>query len=1155
MGFPSALTATQLDVQRTGQFWYNMYLLFWDQEIIFQAQLNQATYADSFAQLTYDNVTVGAYTDIKADFICYLSSTAGNILTPDHVFRIRADGSGTVATSSTININETSASLTDDWYIMVVKDVRCEAKLPRTITGATPAANSYPRDYAITYRRLLPIIYGLQSFYVGKLNADGYVDFEWAASVLITDNDASADTTLWDIDGLAFQSGTSADLSITARATAAGQYMPRIKHTDDAGNVGYFTFRVKVVPANCSSEVNLAVTRPQITRDLANGHTLRMSADAVLRTDLITRIDQYPDETCVAVWFDTNQPKVLDNIAFVGWLTSENIENTFGSDRNTLLATQFTVEGIQGRFADVISRRLPMTDDSTPSNFGEIEDLTPWRAVAYFLTEHTTLPNIASIVFDDTSEDYRYPRFGSTDSSAIDSVTSLLYTLNAGIDCAPTGEIGLNRDALHLPSADRNSLTTVADWTTTDIAIGSNGGLLFSVQRPHTQNVGRVMAGGGYYNSTTDSIQVLRAITPAVAQSRGNQLVTYNRQILPTDSAINDAADELGQRAADEQAARQPATILRVTHPPALWWMTPHRAQWHTWTIAATDNNRNISYDSNTRWILRTVTVSFDMQRGLPIPTAEYQKETTGGSYQTLVTAPLDGEVQYFQPVLPLAPTYAEYPEDPTSSYADPANITEDDEPPFDGVDQQIVSLPQDPSITAAQTYSDGKTGMCWDGTHLWEVRNIPGNPVYTDYTPADALTTITNGKYDPFRLNGPRALAISNDGTDSRVHITKAFGQLRWTYTDVTGNPFTTILPTRVVDKVYLHTSESTWVLRDTFSVNSGSSSYQGGSYSLTLGTEYVMRVTGSCQYSGTRYGDGQWTTTDWEDPDELTRSNRMDFEIDGRIDAISSTYNSDHIYDFSQTGTGAVHKLRFWDTAYGDNSGTFTVQVFEVIEGYAAATAFSDDFADSFETSIYVGELSGNADADIKYTSAATTIFVPIDDSIEEATNGGAYSSEADGDTTGSYASSIKGFTGTGNAYVYGTAAAVGGETLWIVDDGAKTAITPNDGSNDGVVVGPFAIGMHITKDQHIFVLADFGGTVKLAYSADQGATWQFNTQISNDADYIFVKLITGYLNVYICDGSSLWWGQWDGDDSNTITLYEKGTPSADLSGIVIR
>ena len=223
--------------------------------------------------------------------------------------------------------------------------------------------------------------------------------------------------------------------------------------------------------------------------------------------------------------------------------------------------------------SDTISRRVPMTEDSTPTVFGQIEDLTPWRAVVYFLTEHTTVPNICAVQFSDVTETFRYPRFGSTDSSVLASVLDILFTINGAVEYSRSGELYLDRKAWMLPTAGRTALTTVAKWTTTDMATADNGGPLFSISRAMIAKVGREMGGGGVYDTTTEKVQVLRATTPAVAQSQGNELATYNRQVLTANSAIGTASDELGQRNADDMEARNPQTIMAAYFPPAYWWM------------------------------------------------------------------------------------------------------------------------------------------------------------------------------------------------------------------------------------------------------------------------------------------------------------------------------------------------------------------------------------------------------------------------------------------------------------------------------------------------------------------------------------------------------------------------------------------------------
>ena len=1188
MPFPPALTATQLDTCRTAPGYGDLYMLFWDQAIIFQAQINQASFTSSFASITFDNVSVGAYTDIKADFICYVASVSGNILTPEHRFRVRADGAGAVSSSTVLNINETSADLTDDWYIMVVKDVGCEAKVPKTITAATPASYDYARDYAITYRHLMPIVYGLQSVYVGVLNSSGYVDFPWTAQVLITDADASTSTWLWDIDGLGFEVGSSSTATITARATAAGQYMPRVTYTDNQGNTNYFTFRVFVVPADYSSVVNLATTSPSTTRDTVNGHTLRLNANAVSHTGLLTRIDQLPDLCFCAVWYDSNQPLITDNILFVGWITGEAIENTYGPNHNRLLNTQFQIDGITARLGDTISRRVQMVQDATPTVFGDIKTLTPWRAVAYFLTEHTTLTNICSVEFDDTSTDFQYPRFGSSDSSALDSIISLIFTINGSINYAASGEISIDRIGWMVSTTARTALTTVANFTTTDMGTSENGGLLFNLSRQQVPTIGREMSGGGIYNTTTAKVQVLKATTPSVAQSQGNQLTTFNRQVLLANSDINTGGAELGQRVADDMAARQPQTLLSITFPPSSYaWMVPHQAQWYTWTISATENNRDISYTTATRWTLRSMTLGYDASTGTLPMNGVFQKETQGTSYQTMVTLPIDGQVQYYHPVMPVAPTYADFPEDANANLADPTAPAEEDDPPFSPEDVAVVNWPQSPLTTVNNSYVPGGEGMVWDDDSLWGVKNIHSNPVYTDYTPSTA-GTITNGKFDPF---GKRALAISNDGTDTLVHRTKAFGDLQWTDTEVLGSIYLKILPVRVIDKVYIGVwrGSDPWAFTYDFTVDNGSWTANNpgwgarGHYVAATGWTSDQIDEGANHNEVVNiykeFDDTVVTsitmTYDYTEGQQVSPPN-LDTYIEGWIDGFGTTQVFQEFTD-SSNGSGLTYQWTGSETLDaidvqirpGFRSGTDPSPTGEALItkivitgtgtnpfGGSVATKFSDDWATTFESEVEAGDLTGTfSGSTVKMAGSATTVFVGIDDTIQAATNGGAYSAQADGDTTGSYALAMASFYGAGDAFVYGTAAAVGGETLWIVNNGAVTAITPNDGVDDGIVATESALAMAERNSLCIFGLFDFGGTVKFAYSADQGVTWQINTQVTDDAKYILVKLVNGLFNIYICDLTSLWWGSWDGLSTSTITLQEKGTPSLDLKGIELR
>jgi len=220
----------------------------------------------------------------------------------------------------------------------------------------------------------------------------------------------------------------------------------------------------------------------------------------------------------------------------------------------------------------------------------------------------------------------------------------------------------------------------------------------------------------------------------------------------------------------------------------------------------------------------------------------------------------------------------------------------------------------------------------------------------------------------------------------------------------------------------------------------------------------------------------------------------------------------------------------------------------------GGSVATIYSTDNGATFASEVEADSLTGD-DGGFDVIRVGAQVYVGIDDEVQSAEDGGAYSSATGGGCAGSYPLCIWAYGTDAIKYLFSTAAAVGGETLWYVEGGSATAITPNDGANDGIVATADSLCTDPASDDHIFGLFAFSGTVKFAYSPDQGTSWQFNTQVSDDACYIRCKYVSGHYHVYICDAAILWYGQWNGLSTSSITLHAKGTPSAAIKGVEIR
>jgi hypothetical protein len=160
MSFNAALTSTQLESLRgtssvNPTYSGKQFISLCPNTTVFAARVNQSSFTSSFAQITFDTVTTGAYTDLVVGQTVYLSAT-NDIRAAYFTGRVRK-----APTSSVLYINETSATVTDNDYIFVVNDYRIWEKLAREVSGVQK------KDYDVDFRQLPPVIYGLQSAYAG----------------------------------------------------------------------------------------------------------------------------------------------------------------------------------------------------------------------------------------------------------------------------------------------------------------------------------------------------------------------------------------------------------------------------------------------------------------------------------------------------------------------------------------------------------------------------------------------------------------------------------------------------------------------------------------------------------------------------------------------------------------------------------------------------------------------------------------------------------------------------------------------------------------------------------------------------------------------------------------------------------------------------
>jgi hypothetical protein len=217
--------------------------------------------------------------------------------------------------------------------------------------------------------------------------------------------------------------------------------------------------------------------------------------------------------------------------------------------------------------------------------------------------------------------------------------------------------------------------------------------------------------------------------------------------------------------------------------------------------------------------------------------------------------------------------------------------------------------------------------------------------------------------------------------------------------------------------------------------------------------------------------------------------------------------------------------------------------VQINGTITADHAATRVSYTLG-NYEPAVDVGLMDlGAGSFDIRYEQTA---LAASNEQVKVGIVNFSYSNADQGNTPSQYAKAIWKFGRTTDDYLL---APDGGSVgLYKIVSNVRTDITPNDGLNNGFVVGPGGLAMVNVDEDIIYFLGSFGGSIKLAYSTDLGATWNFNTVPTATATWLSVNpRSTGMLA--ITDDSSILYSS-DGG----VNFVTKPGPISGLQGIAI-
>lgn len=491
---------------------------------LFKARVNMpGTVTYPLSDITFDGVTLGAYTDTHQDLTVLLGTTDG----ADDLGRVRIKG---VPTSTTLPIPRTSRGnqdglldIVDNAYITVLWDYRPWAKIPyydidngadfkdgdelvgAHMTDIEPVANTGP--YMVGYidpnTNLLEVEFPGNGFDLSYAMADGatIVSYSWQLA-----------------DGTP-SSGLVTDPVMSATFPAGSRWV-YLTVTDSNGkdNTGR-CFVLAIDPDDDPTWRDYSITQ-NLQKD---GQVLDIQIYDTLDRSL------FPDGTLVLFWWDEpSGPSDRSHIKFVGWLNSEHYNVSFAKT-GLVKGTSLSAIDIAGwlrqlpGFAQALYRTEELDEDDNPiSPWSYMPSLSMDKALFYILHWHSTALIVADFIMPDLS-DYDALRLDSGASNLFDQVNSLAMKLvpDHYLTCNTKGQLQVKRDWRLDDLSDRpdpNVVMSEDDWNNLEVEYNRH-------PKYHVLRSGAILAATAFTDEDddgdADDIPLVFSIAPGDAASFG----------------------------------------------------------------------------------------------------------------------------------------------------------------------------------------------------------------------------------------------------------------------------------------------------------------------------------------------------------------------------------------------------------------------------------------------------------------------------------------------------------------------------------------------------------------------------------------------------------------------------------------------------------
>lgn len=605
-------------------------------EEIFQALVDQSSFAYPLTSVTFDTVSTGAYGDIADGMTVIFGSSAG----ADDLGRTRVRGA---ATSTVLSIARSSegivdgaVDLEDDVYITVLDDYRVWAKIPY-IDDATDESFKDEIDWSDETIEIPPLANAGPAVFA---TIDGgsiiTVDFDSVNSHAVADS-AVISTILWDVDDGTITVGTSASAAITATFPAGFRWV-KLTVTDDNGKS--HTSKVPVFARGTVSDLTINMFQIQAHRITQSGQKINLRI-----TESIPETS-YPDGTLVMI-ADGEPSSAADrsNLIFVGWHLDDPAD--IGAERTgTLQETTLQCVDVAGKLDTLPAFPVSLEIANTPDKWEQMTLPNMDKFLHYILQWHSTALDVADFIWSGTGTTYAFSILGTEGQSLYDTVDRKAQSLvpDFRLTCNTAGQMLVKPDPMFQETGDRTS-TVQATLTVDDYS-----DLRWTHQRH--QKISRMESGAALTNAATPEATLgVLCMAPGFAPTQGENEYEHGEQLAQSQTTLNRCA---GHRYARMNAPEAPFRVVFAVGDDQD--IEPANMTWVKLTIsAAVAAERGLTL-SEERGLPIELNIRYSHQRTGLVKTVEmiWERETSGAAAVTWI---------------PLADSQ---PEDPGDFWPDP---------------------------------------------------------------------------------------------------------------------------------------------------------------------------------------------------------------------------------------------------------------------------------------------------------------------------------------------------------------------------------------------------------------------------------------------------------------------------------------------------